>query len=169
METLLEELNEKGYNDFLKTLQIKEKQTVTTLGFGTVYLLADGFAAVERSNVGVNEVIMNSNSYCHLRKMDRDILDPEKDREKILQGIYASLWGAVIRISINMPDNTILFISESEHKIACLIEATPLIYKEELKLIELGKEFKDILQKAATKQKEIEHVLYEITKKRANE
>ena len=70
-------------------------------------VLADAFGLIERHDLRVSRVFMNAQDYTDLRKLGRDILDVETQRELLNTGLMATLWGAQIITSRLVPIGTV--------------------------------------------------------------
>lgn len=80
--------------------------------------LLDEFAKIESRNVRVSDMVMNGTTFANFRKLSRDNLDLETDRENLRRGILAMLWGARIWVIEVAPDmlqnNEIKFYGEND-------------------------------------------------------
>ena len=78
-------------------------------------VLADAFGLIERHDLRVARVFMNAQDYTDLRKLGRDILDVETQRDLLKTGLMATLWGAQIITSRLVPIGTIYVTCEPEN------------------------------------------------------
>lgn len=121
MNSLCEELKEKGYENFIQTLEIMATLKILSRA-NLLPFLADGYSKMESSKLRVNEVIMNASTYAHIRKLGKDIIDFEVKTEKLKQGIMARIWGAVILITKEMPNDTMLVLSDAEKRTTTILK-----------------------------------------------
>ena len=70
-----------------------------TVCFIHIELMADMFGKVENTDYMVTHIVMNAKDYVDLRKWDRDSLDIETKKWKLMAGTMAMLWGAEIVVS----------------------------------------------------------------------
>lgn len=78
-------------------------------------VLADAFSLIERHDLRVARVYMNSRDYADIRKFGRDILDIESQRELLRTGLQATLWGAQLVTSRLVPVGTVYVTCEPTH------------------------------------------------------
>lgn len=78
-------------------------------------VLADAFGLIERHDLRVARVFMNAQDYTDLRKLGRDILDVETQRDLLKTGLMATIWGAQIITSRLVPIGTIYVTCEPEN------------------------------------------------------
>jgi hypothetical protein len=112
---------DQSYEDFLKgfTEIIELKTVLSPLTPGD---LADLYAEVERKDIRVELVLMNSTTYSDVRKWGRDILDIETDKENLKKGLMATIWGAYIMVTVKIPDGVVIAISEEDKKICAMMK-----------------------------------------------
>jgi hypothetical protein len=75
------------------------------------HVICDLFAAMESQNCRVTHLFMNSFRYADLRKCGRDIMDMETKAYKLRTGLFATLWGADVVISQEIPEDQIVVVS----------------------------------------------------------
>jgi hypothetical protein len=80
----------------------------------TAAALADGFAAIERSDIRVATIFCNARDYSDLRKWDRDVLDPDSQAQMLKTGIRSGIWNATIITSRMVPEGTVYICGEPE-------------------------------------------------------
>ena len=112
---------ESSYEEFMKSFT-KVLEIKTVLSPLTPSDLADLFAEVEREEIRVESVLMNSLTYSDVRKWGRDTINIEEKKEELQKGLMASIWGAYIMISKKVPDGVILVTSEEDKKICARLE-----------------------------------------------
>lgn len=78
-------------------------------------VLADAFAEVERHDLRVARIYMNSVDYADIRKFGRDILDTEAQATLLRTGLQATLWGAQIITSRLVPAGFVYICAEPEN------------------------------------------------------
>lgn len=77
-------------------------------------VLADAFSYVERHDLRVARVYMNSRDYADIRKFGRDILDTDSQAALLKTGLQANLWGAQIVTSRLVPVGTVYICCDPE-------------------------------------------------------
>jgi hypothetical protein len=77
-------------------------------------ILADAFAQIERQGLRVARVLMNAVDYADLRKYDRDVYDPQTQRELLYSGIQGIFYGAQIITSRLCPAGFVYVTTEPE-------------------------------------------------------
>lgn len=77
-------------------------------------VLADAFAMIETHDLRVARVFCNAKDYADLRKLNRDILDPESQRDLLKTGLMGTIWGAQIIVSRLVPVGTVYCCAEPE-------------------------------------------------------
>ncbi len=150
MAYLSKELKDIEYEEFIKSLNIRKIIKSPIPNF-IPDILADGFAEIEKHENRVNEVLMNSRSYVDIRKFCKDSIDMETRKESIRNGIMGYMWGATVIISRKIPDNTVLVLSEPEHRQIAIMQikkgqynASEVFVKE---IFDIEKNLKDTLKK----------------------
>jgi len=111
------ELKEKDYKEFIKTLTVRS--TIERPMSHTVPLIINaGFGELEKYRLRVAEIILNNATYTDIKKVAPDFLDNQSCgvKNNFEQGIRAVIWGASILVSEKIPKNTILFLSEIQHR-----------------------------------------------------
>jgi len=78
-------------------------------------VLADAFAEIERHDLRVARIFMNSVDYADIRKFGRDILDIESQATLLKTGLQAQLWGAQIITSRLVPAGFVYLCTEPEN------------------------------------------------------
>ena len=89
-------------------------QDIAITGNLTAAALADGFAAIERSDIRVATIFCNARDYSDLRKWDRDVLDPDSQAQLLKTGIRSGVWNATIITSRMVPEGTVYICGEPE-------------------------------------------------------
>lgn len=89
-------------------------QDINVTGNLTSAALADGFAAIERSDIRVATIFCNAKDYGDLRKWDRDVLDPDAQAQLLKTGIRSGVWGAQLITSRVVPEGTVYICGEPE-------------------------------------------------------
>ena len=89
-------------------------QDIAITGNLTAAALADGFAAIERSDIRVATIFCNARDYSDLRKWDRDVLDPDSQAQLLKTGIRSGVWNATIITSSMVPEGTVYICGEPE-------------------------------------------------------
>ena len=89
-------------------------QDIAITGNLTAAALADGFAAIERSDIRVATIFCNARDYSDLRKWDRDVLDPDSQAQLLKTGIRSGVWNATIITSRMVPEGTVYIGGEPE-------------------------------------------------------
>ncbi len=89
-------------------------QDINITGNLTAAALADGFAAIERSDIRVATIFCNARDYSDLRKWDRDVLDPDSQAQLLKTGIRSGIWNATIITSRMVPEGTVYICGEPE-------------------------------------------------------
>lgn len=164
MEYLIEDLKEKTYEDFLKSLTIK-KTIKSPMPLMTLSFFADGFAEIKRQENRVNEVLINPITYTSIRKMKHNFIDFKTQRESLLKEIGAYLWGACINISKKIPDNTILLLTEPKYKTTTILKIEKNEKNDLIKIfMEQSSELKTLASQIIEKTEEMDKMIYEITK-----
>lgn len=77
-------------------------------------VLADAFSLIERHDLRVARVFMNARDYADLRKLGRDVLDIESQRDLLKTGLMGTLWGSQIITSRLVPVGTVYVCCEPE-------------------------------------------------------
>jgi len=145
-----------SWDQFLQSVKVKAdvKTAYTETDPST---LADVFAALEVENVRTAVLMMNARNYANVRKFGSNLLDVETNRENLLKGLMAKMWGADIIVHKNVPVNTIMALSEpTDGRFAAIlylaVDTFPgadnvIKYYDELK--ELSKTLQSTMNKAA--------------------
>ena len=100
--------------DALATDPTAPNADINVTGNLTANVLADAFAAVERTDLRVANLFMNARDFADLRKLDRDTLDVETQAVLFKTGLVASIWGARIIVSRLVPEGTVYVCAEPE-------------------------------------------------------
>ncbi len=77
-------------------------------------VLADSFGTVEEHDVPVDKILMNARDYADLRKLGREELDPETQKDLVRAGLLASLWGVQIIVSRIVPKGSVYITTDPE-------------------------------------------------------
>jgi HK97 family phage major capsid protein len=77
-------------------------------------VLADAFAEIEKHDLRVARVYMNAKDYADIRKFGREILDIETQATLLKTGLQATLWGAQIILSRQVPAGFVYVACEPE-------------------------------------------------------
>jgi len=103
----------KGWEKFLKTIQLKSRKRTA---YSELHpdVLADFFPELESLNVSPKNLYMNAKTFTAIRKWGRDIFDIETGAEAQKQGRMGALWGAIVWLSKEVPDHTVLMTSEGD-------------------------------------------------------
>lgn len=76
--------------------------------------LADGFGQIEQRDLIVTSVLVNPRDQVDFRKFDRDVYDPETQREVLKSGVLGDLWGAKVMQSSRVTVGKVFIIAEPE-------------------------------------------------------
>lgn len=76
--------------------------------------LIDAIARIQRSDIRVANIFMNARDYADILKFDRDVLDPETQRELLQTGLMARAWGANFITSRMVAEGTVYVCGEPE-------------------------------------------------------
>ncbi len=71
-------------------------------------------AKVEYHRLVANKLVMNSNRFADIRAWGKDVFDFVSQREVLLTGVYAKLFGMDIYITNQLPSNTVILASGAE-------------------------------------------------------
>lgn len=94
--------------------KINEIITVERKNF-TMDMLVEAFGRVERHNLRVDKVFMNPQEFTVIRSAGRDYLDFQTQREILRTGLMATLYGAEILQSMEVPPGSIFIVTEPEY------------------------------------------------------
>jgi len=159
-----EELDQKTYDEFIKTLNILNTLKSPLIIDQTTPFLADGFSRIEEKDELVIEVLSNARTYVHFRKFSADMIDIEYKKENIKRGIMGYIWGANIIVRKAIPDNTVILLSESRN--ATILQFENVKNKDLISnTVKLNKEINDLLKTLKDKQNQFSKILYELTMK----
>lgn len=75
-------------------------------------IIADAFALIERHDLRVARIYMNSTDYADIRKFGRDILDPESQQTLLKTGLQGTIYGAKVVMSRIVPAGTVYLCCE---------------------------------------------------------
>lgn len=130
--------NDQSWDDFLKELKIVSK-IKTAFPQLTPGILADAFSELEKLNISVSSINLNSKTYTSVRKWENHLLDIETKETELRKGIMGMIWGAQFIISNKIPDNTVLLLSNSdlENKTGLILKLSETTIPEAKELINL--------------------------------
>lgn len=77
--------------------------------------MAQAFAGIEQNDLRVDKVFINPKNAPVFRTAGRDYLDFETQRELIKTGYLGVLWGAEVHQSNQVPQGTVLLVTEPEY------------------------------------------------------
>lgn len=87
---------------------------IAVTGNLTSNALIDAISAVQRNDIRVANVFMNAKDYSDILKWDRDVFDPETQRDILRTGLMGNLWGANVIISRIVPEGSVYVCGEPE-------------------------------------------------------
>lgn len=97
----------------------------------TISELADAFIEIEKQDLSVISVVMNSKTFSsNIRKRTREdfnnCIDFITESKLIKKGICAIIWGVNVIVNANIPDNVIYLLSEKRNTIPVTVVAIKL-------------------------------------------
>ena len=75
---------------------------------------SEAFSAIEGTDNLVESILMNPVMYRYIRNFDRDVFDPETQREVLKTGVLGYIWGAKIMVSTQADEGKALVTAERE-------------------------------------------------------
>jgi len=75
-------------------------------------IMTEFFTAMEAQNVMVTHILMSARRYADLRMWDKDTMDIETLRWKLMLGLMATMWGAFIIVWRDVPDDEVVFVHD---------------------------------------------------------
>jgi hypothetical protein len=75
-------------------------------------IMTEFFTAMETQNVMVTHILMSARRYADLRMWDKDTMDLETLRWKLVLGQMATMWGANIIVWREIPDDEVVFVHD---------------------------------------------------------
>jgi len=76
--------------------------------------LADAFSMIEQNDLLVECISINPRDYADIRKFDRDVFDPETQRDVLRTGVLGTIWGAKVLTSTRVTAGKVLITAERE-------------------------------------------------------
>ena len=98
------------WKELLESINLKNKVKSAEPNV-TVDLLADVYQLLEREDIKVDYLFCNSKTYNAMRKLEKDL----QLKFTMAEVLVASLWGAVIGITNQIPDNQLLIVNEQKN------------------------------------------------------
>ena len=86
----------------------------TSPGALTRLALTQAFQAVERHDLVVNTILMNSQEFADIRVWGQNEFDPVTQREVLQTGLYGHLWTADILLSRRVPPGSVYLLADKE-------------------------------------------------------
>ena len=129
--TLYSELQEKGYEKFIQTLNIINTFEARSPS-NMIPLIIDSFYKIEMEQSRVGHIMMSAKTYPIIKKLrnfEKQHFEEVVDKNLSQHGVRAYLWGAVI-YEANIPDNKILTISDIDST-AVILTLDKIIFNKE--------------------------------------
>jgi len=119
IQTFREEEDSRAFMLLDRMIDLNNRNITTSERVLTPEILMNAFAVVEADDLRVANVYMNAQIYTMVRRWGRegrrDILDIVTNRNLLMQGLMATIWGAQIIVTRSVPENTIYVTAEPQY------------------------------------------------------